>query len=126
MTKSKYIFEQLARSGECWHSDEDIIKPNEMGQYSRCKKCGYTFDWMLGDDDRGRPDFSNSEGFFWLWERVIEKPWYQDFIKFATYIDNTEEEIEADFLMKKMGLNNFIHPTRFFDALYDFLKGGRT
>ncbi|MFA5348078.1 MAG: hypothetical protein WC294_08065 [Methanoregula sp.] len=110
MTKSKYIFEQLARPNECWHESEY--------EWDKCDKPHYG-GWPP-------PDFSTWSGFGWAWERVIEKPWYPDFIKFATYIDNTEEEIEADFLMKKMGLNNFIHPQRFIDALYDFLKGGRT
>jgi len=116
MTKSKYIFEQLARPGECWHTD---IATKDVHLF-KCP-CGfktadyYTFEFHL--ENNQNPDFSKPEGFFWLWERAQEKEWWVDFLV-KTY--------GPEYWHSVLNLGYLVHPTRFFDALYDFLKGGRT
>jgi hypothetical protein len=87
------------------------------GDYScKCKHCGERFRTPF-TQEYIPVDFSKPEGFFWLWERAQEKEWWVDFLV-KTY--------GPEYWHSVLNLGYLVHPTRFFDALYDFLKGGRT
>ncbi|MFA7581867.1 MAG: hypothetical protein WCX99_03045 [Candidatus Paceibacterota bacterium] len=83
MTKDQFIFEKLAREGECWHEWKQIYDSGG----SRCIHCGKH--WPLFPDQETQriiqrstvPDFTTWEGFGWMWERVIEKEWFFEFFK---------------------------------------------
>lgn len=127
MTKSKYIFEQLAREGECRHEFKTVFtSPPPLGHIEgyQCKYCK-TFVYRIPEP----PDFSKPEGMHWILVRCPEK--------------NVRVEIDVhpigSAIVISSAITDFSKPrksmtfnspnelcARFFDLVYDFLKGGRT
>ena len=98
------LFEKLKRDGECWHDLESIIPANiEIPYFHKCKKCGF-----LTDDcqEECNPQFLTPDGFFWLWERAIEKIWFGEFL-----------------ISLKRDIIFYIRPARFTEALKEYLSG---
>jgi hypothetical protein len=123
MTKSKYIFEQLARPGECWH-ELNYTCP-AVSFPIKCKKCGVdAVDWA-GRNLAPVVDLSTWEGFGWAWERAQEKEWWWKFLCQNLYSKESWDDLTPND-NDGMLYEELVNPTRFFDALYDFLKGGRT
>ncbi len=70
---------------------------------------------MMTNDPVIIPDFSTPEGFFKLWNAAKEKDWWLSDAFFAS--------LDSMLLKKrKVDMNLFIHPDRFADAIYKFLK----
>ena len=61
-------------------------------------------------------DFSTWQGFGKLWEWAIKQEWWQSFGDTVVYADH------VDFDVTICNLEHFIHPDRFADAVYAFLK----
>ena len=80
--------------GECWHSDD----PDMHTFTTRCRICG-----EAGETT----NFSTWQGFGKLWEWAQNQGWWEDF-----WIYSNDDN----------GIIDFIHPDRFADALYEFLK----
>jgi hypothetical protein len=130
MTKSKYIFEQLARPGECWH-ELNYTCP-AVSFPIKCKKCGVdAVDWA-GRNLAPVVDLSTWEGFGWAWERAQEKEWWGEFCWYLFY--KGKDVRPEKWVREKYGewiylghfQTEYIHPTRFSDALHAFLKRGKT
>lgn len=60
-----------------------------------------------------RPDFSTWHDFGNLWEWAQKQYWWKDFI----------ENLNITFIYTLIP-TQFIHPSRFADAVYEYLKGG--
>jgi hypothetical protein len=112
MTKSKYIFEQLARP--------------EDGNY---QPDWFNSDWTLRCKNCHNPDFFKPEGMHWILARCPEKN-----IRVKIDIHPTGSEIVIssainDFSKQRKRMT-FYNPDELcghlFDLVYDFLKGGRT
>ena len=73
--------------------------------------------WHVPDDNIDNPDFSTPDGFFWLWERAQEKEWWNQF-KFALLSLNNPPYCE---IVDRFAYN--INPTRFTEALKEYLSG---
>ena len=113
------LFEKLKRNGECWITGEIIRsrcfgKDPDTGESNSCH--------TTHDPADQNPDFSTPDGFFWLWERAQKKEWFVEFLHEKTYVGNSEAEIEEDWLCIKKGLIDFINPTRFTEALKQYLS----
>jgi hypothetical protein len=154
MTKSKYIFEQLARE-EDEHKFRYVPFSNHHGweasEYicERCKKFIKDHDgkanfhyvdpekieksesYYTFSDDKycHNPDFSKPEGMHWILARCPEKN-----IRVKIDIHPTGSEIVispaiTDFSKPRKSMT-FYNPDELcghlFDLVYDFLKGGRT
>ena len=97
------LFYKLEPDG-CWHEFDHFGEWNI--EQSKCKKCGFKTNHYYFME--ANPDFSTWEGFGFLWERAIGKDWWLMF--------------EVDVLLRR-GIMQFIQPTRFRDALKEYLKG---
>ena len=115
------LFEKLKREGECWHDLVSIIPFNSKEPYfHKCRKCGF-----LTDDcqEECNPQFLTPDGFFWLWDRVWEKRMFEDFImecEISELDPHMSPEMAFPILFK-----HIVHPTRFTEALKQYLKGKR-
>ena len=92
--KDKLIVEAL---GECWH---EFPTP-----YSCiCQKCGYyAIPQQLTDPD----------GFFWTWERAQKMEWWESFCRSLWILGPFNPVVVP---------SSYIEPTRFRDALAEFLE----
>ena len=101
--------------GECWH-DWDIIwsQPVEDG-YDECVclKCN------ASGRDCPKQSFSTWAGFGKLWEWAQKQEWC---ISFLTYISSDYGKIGMSFMSGIYVYSDIIHPDRFADAVYTFLK----
>lgn len=106
--RDRYLTEQM---GECWHEWEQVFK----GGGSKCKTCGKY--WPLPPDEETRKiiqdcKFSTWDGFGKLWEWAKHQKWWDCFF---WQMDNKEPLQTED-------IENLIHPGRFANAVYDYLK----
>lgn len=100
MTDAQIVFEALKRPGECWHEPA-----------------------YLGDPRRfiHNPDFSTPEGFFWMWERLKEKEWFNDFIEKSFEYARKQLQIEGG-LYQEPYLKWLISPTALYSAVLAWVK----
>lgn len=70
---SKYLTEKM---GLCWHEWEEFF-PSFV-----CSKCGFDYDDF---DDNG---FFSPDGFFILWNWIIEQDWFPSF-----WVSNTKSNM---------------------------------
>jgi len=100
--KDKLIVEAL---GECWHDTKKPIDwhPNFGTQY-KCSKCGIEI-WARYIN----PSLDTWEGFGWIWERAQKMEWWDRFM--------WEESLDHFRTWKYL-----VSPTRFRDALVEFLE----
>ena len=113
---NKYLTEAM---GECWHENTDI-----QSAHTICRDCpiGYLTHYWIDYRNKHRNNFFTWEGFGKLWEWATKQEWWVGFIRKATYLDNTQEEIDADVFHFKKGIQSIINPTNFAKAIYDYLK----
>jgi len=129
--ENQELFERLKREGECWHE----LELHNM-EYRRCKLCsrGFSTENGIVDSLTGEhinPDFSTWEGFGWLWERVIEKEWWNGFLAYRTYPNPKDKPLRAallekvleDILRESFIELRLINPTCFTEALKEYLEG---
>jgi hypothetical protein len=102
--RDKFLTEYL---GECWH---EIYRPLDLSK-PLCKKCGT----QLYLDLRDNNNFSTWEGFGKLWEWCQKQEWWIPRDIWAGYT------AYKDHGRYKIG-DAFIHPDRFADVIYRFLK----
>jgi hypothetical protein len=109
--RDKFLIEMM---GECCH---EWIKVDEydMGTAHRqCSKCKIEY-WPLdGGYTKLSTDFSTWEGFGKLWEWAQKQDWFEWFVYKNSY--------DALALLIKTWT---IHPDRFADAVYDYLRRHR-
>lgn len=107
MKRDRFLTEAM---GECWHEMEVTGKVRLNGfQVERCKHCGKKDDF-LGDYTPN--DFSTWEGFGKLWEWTQKQEWWIVFCQFESNLS-----IDTSCIIKRL-----IHPDRFADAVYEFLR----
>ena len=99
------LFNKLEPDG-CWHKD---ITTKEKCSCGECT--------MFFNPSDINPDFSIWEGFGWMWERGIEKDWWIDFMR-----KNTQYCPGLIWHTHAQKFKDIIHPTRFRDALKEYLK----
>jgi hypothetical protein len=102
--------------GRCWHEPYMHRDGRYQERYatSTCANCHKT--------PYENNDFLTWEGFGKLWEWSVKQEWWIDFIKQSTYLDNSQEEIEADIFHLKLGLIDFIVPSKFSKAVFLYLQ----
>lgn len=110
--RDKFLTEAI---GECWH-DWKVVETYFFEEFGRdvsvfeCSKCG---DFISGGDFETpyQINFSTWGSFGKLWEWVQKKEWWSDFIveMMGCHYD-------------PVNLIMHIHPDRFADALYEFLR----
>jgi hypothetical protein len=99
--RDKYLTEAMGE--ECWH---EWVYCGESKAI--CTQCNT--DYTISKD---RNDFSTWEGFGKLWEFCKKQEWYYNFLKtVCPYKTDYPSVIHED----------YIHPDRFADAVYEFLK----
>lgn len=98
--RDKFLTEAM---GECWH---EVLRP--MDTIPHCKKCGI----RLFLDTQDNSDFSTWPGFGKLWEWAMQQEWFPEWIGWAKGPGYAIAYLDIDLL----------HPDRFADALYNFLK----
>jgi hypothetical protein len=105
--RDKFLTEAM---GGCWHDfrEHDEYVPG-MGTYlvDRCTKC------KLLLRDFQPINFSTWEGFGKLWEWAQKQDWWESFVD-----DDMYQRGHRNWLFPVA----WIHPDRFADALYKFLK----
>ena len=102
LKRDKFLVEYM---GGCWHDETNPINHHyAYGTRFKCLKCGEEF-WGA----RHHPDFEEWQGFGWLWDKAKGKEWWDDFCKSTPH----------KAWLFPIG---WIHPDRFADALYEFLK----
>ncbi len=105
--RDKFLTEEVLN--ECWHEwgwQHDTPK----GHY----KCILCHEIEL---DKNNNDFSTPEGFFKLWNAAKEKDWW------VAFWDSDYED--SDLIQpwpKTDYMTHYIHPDRFANAVYEFLK----
>ena len=117
-SRDKFIVEWF---GGCWH-EWKRTKGHMSGNYAYnadkddtfiCVHCKQDKDCVFND-----PDFDTYEGFglVWGWMRKDKLAWR----KFLVYLDN-RSNMDAPFQV----INLIDTPSKFADAVHDFLKGQR-
>lgn len=111
MTKDQFVFEKLARGGECWHESLPTVRrcrgiDRDTGEVGFCK--------ITHDPADANPDFATWEGFGWMWERIVEDSCL--FSKFWTYV--TDKAPWTEDVWTAIHLNN---PIRLRDELAKYL-----
>ncbi len=102
--RDKFLTEEVLN--ECWHEwgwQHDTPK----GHY----KCILCHEIEL---DKNNNDFSTPEGFFKLWNAAKEKDWWMLFV--------TKAYDKVEFWGCLSFIEEIVHPDRFADAVYNFLK----
>lgn len=102
--RNRFLTEAM---GKCWH----LIGESASGSgFYECR-CGKVFALNEYASCNDENDFSTWEGFGKLWEWAQEQEWWR---AFALSFGN----VHYDWLFRQ----DTIHPDRFADALYEFLK----
>lgn len=103
--RDKFLTEAM---GLCWHETEKIMVSDGDDEPSYfeylCKHC------HTCNPNMERINFASWSGFGLLWEWARKQEWFPQFIFSKTHSDYDEIRIE------------FINPSRFADAVYEFLK----
>ena len=91
----------------CWHTGDCKIMrcrgiDQTTGEVSYCT--------INHDPQENNPDFTTWEGFGWLWDRCIKTDWWDEF-----------EYKHGDYELHMA--SEYIHPTRFVEAVKEFLGG---
>ncbi len=85
MTDNERVFNELKREGEHWYKHYE------------------------GD---ANPDFSTPEGFFWMWDRLKEKKWFEGFcLRHSTIMG-------GKFIDREL-----INPTALYQAVLSWVRG---
>ena len=106
--KDKLIVEAL---GECWHEwIPDETRYSFYGWKCRnCKNCkGYSV-----EDNPPMINLATWEGFGWTWERVQKMEWWESFCRSLWILGPFNPVVVP---------SSYIEPTRFRDALAEFLE----
>ncbi len=108
--RDKFLTEEVL--GECWHEWE------RSAFVKICKNCGLHVSTECGKCDSLfiNNDFSTGNGFIKLWDAAKEKDWWNDFLWLANHGLGA-----ARYNVSHIPVNT-IHPDRFADAVYEFLK----
>lgn len=104
--RDAFLTEQM---GECWH---DL--------YQHCRHCNPYCRKCNQEIYDGNNDFSTWEGFGKLWEWVQKQEWWNDFV-----LDN-RGEVHPTSINHYQILSYFIHPDRFADAIFNYLKDSKS
>lgn len=112
--RDKLIVEALGGCFHTWKIGEEIDRNTVIYKCMKCKKEIPQNRWLVPPFDGFHLDFTTWDGFGWIWERVQKMKWFKDF---WTWL-NIEDKITSKILFVPM----YIHPTRFRDALADWLK----
>jgi len=114
MTKDQFIFEKLAREGECWHEWTEYYNEKGLELGSICTKC----DAIDDKYNYFNPDFTTWEGFGWMWERTEEKyPEFFDSDKRGVFMPIKRADIGVREICTS---HRLINPIRLRDALADY------
>lgn len=99
--RDKFLTEQMDK---CWH--EELYRYDSFTK--RCKVCD--------KDSRSctRINFSTPDGFFKLWNWAKEQEWWEDWKESKEY-----RNLDGAYIIN---MEFFIHPDRFANAIYEFLK----
>lgn len=99
--RNKFLTEKVL--GECWHEWKPKKEPHHLQLCIHCR---------ADKPFHENTDFSTWEGFGKLWEACQKKEWWKIFVW------------RSGVRGRNLYLNlNLIHPDRFADAVYEFLKG---
>jgi hypothetical protein len=113
MTKDQFIFEKLAREGECWHEWTEYYNEKGLELGSICTKC----DAIDDKYNYFNPDFATWEGFGWMWERMEEK--YPDFFD-STKLGIIGQDTLNGVYCEVFTSHKLINPIRLRDALAEY------
>lgn len=103
--RDKFLTEAM---GECWHKG---IHPLYKSQ---CSKCGKLF---TSSHQVSHTNFSTPDGFFKLWNWAQEQAWWFHFGR-----STLETYQELPISITRTYVQNLIHPDRFANTTYEFLK----
>ena len=106
VNKDKYIVERL---GHCWHT----YNPLEFDYPFHCSGCHVP----LAKPPNENIDLTTWEGFGWLWEEIERRDDWEEFKGWLSH--GYTIKVGVGWIFDEY----FINPTRFRDAVYDFLKG---
>jgi len=95
--------------GKCWH--EWVERESGLFEAEDCSKCNAYKD----TDTVGEHNFSTWEGFGKLWEWAQKQGWWN----YMKFIGNYTEQTTVNEFTHS---NCIIHPDRFADAVYKYLK----
>ena len=108
MDKDKFIVEAL---GHCWHEWVENKGHQSCNEPIMCDKC-----WNYPGEGPPNPDLTTWEGFGWLWDEMVKR---EDWDKFK---ESTVAEGYSGYDNCGLLRETYINPTRFRDAVYDFLQ----
>lgn len=100
--RDKFLTEAI---GECWHEWKEVCRAGNCWGYHECQECGK----LLGQyKPVEQNNFSTWQGLGKLWEWATQQEWWYLFL--YTYGDGNNIYYR------------YINPTKFADAVYEFLK----
>jgi hypothetical protein len=99
--RDKFLTEYF---GECWHEWKE--RASGLFIEEDCAKCNEHKDFKTVHEH----NFSTPDGFFWLWNKCQEQEWWSAFKK--------SQAIGGSYTFDE----DLVHPDRFADTLYQFLK----
>ncbi len=108
--RDKFLTEEM---GECWHEWDNRSKYNPPRFAAViCKNCGQSM-----KNAKMNTNLSSWEGFGKLWEWAQKQEWWIGFCEFANnnFLDFAPQG--------KRLFPSLVHPDRFANALYEFLRG---
>ncbi|MFB3926605.1 MAG: hypothetical protein ACE14T_11185 [Syntrophales bacterium] len=107
--QAKWLFEKLAREGECWHEFEFELD----GKY--CMKCGKPAIGCRNPNltSPGWPEFG------WCKDRLVEKG---SFVNFCNYCWRKLYKVIPTAIWGGSLPQEYIYPPRFISTLHEFLK----
>jgi|LGVE01.1.fsa_nt_gb hypothetical protein len=126
--RDKFLTEAM---GECWHdNEEDVIQPfpkdeNDPGEVMRCTKCEMGYPLRYGEIYRAslhRRNFSIWEDFGKLWNWAQQQEWFKKLLVSSNILCGYEMSIDFAETVGVSLPDELIHPDRFADAVYNFLK----
>ena len=100
--RDKFLTEAMSK---CWHEGT-----------SRCRKCHARYHLVPT-----HPDFSTWPGFGLLWEWAQKQEWWWNFSCKLLYSKESHDHLTKDDYDAVI-YERYIHPSRFADALYEYLK----
>lgn len=117
--RNKFLTEAM---GECWHEwyvSREFLDEFGHGTTQNCSKC-----WKRKSIRTENVKFSTWEGFGKLWEWSQKQEWWKEFC-FSPKGDGYHCYQVPKGLDKFAIGCAYIHPDRFADAVYHFLKGSK-